>query len=88
MSRTDSAAFKRMNVGEFVYKRQEQGGVKLETPEEFGWVSNPRGEGMEHLRQVWIRRPVECQHSGDLVTNAHRAAHPSVPKLQHRAELQ
>lgn len=77
-----------MNRGEFVYKRQEQVGVKLETPEEFVWVSKTRGEGMEPLSQVWIRRPAECQPSGDLVTSAHRAAHPSVPKLHHRAELQ
>lgn len=75
LSRTDSVAFKWMNTGEFVYKRQERVGVKLETPEEFGSVSNTRGEGMEHLGQVWI-----CGVSALItVINTHKAAHPSVP---------
>lgn len=79
-SRTDLVAFKWMNIGEFVYKRQEQVGVKLEMREGFGWVSNTRGEGMEHLSQVWFWRAAEFQHSRNLVTNADSAAHPLCPQ--------
>lgn len=83
MPRTDSAAFKWMNIGEFVYKRQEQVSVKLETPEEFGWVSNPRGEGMEHLSQVWILCSPSPQET---LSPMHTGL--SVPKLHHGAELE